>query len=173
MTRVSGPPAFEASVVVEVPAARAFQAFVNHDDLAYWWAVERSVAVARASGVYAVTWPASERRDELLGQLGGTLHGVVIDCTPDRDLFLADVYWQPPAGEPLGPMALEIRCEPEADTGSSRVTIRQSASEDGPRWQRYFTLTKAGWTGALDTLKDYLEHEWLYRVKTIKQQARP
>jgi uncharacterized protein YndB with AHSA1/START domain len=173
MSRASGPPAFEASVVVDVPAARAFRAFINHDDLAYWWAVERSVAVPRASGVYAVTWPASEKRDEVLGQLGGTLHGIVMDCTPDRDLFLADVYWQPPTGEPLGPMALEVRCEPDADPASSRVTIRQSAGEDGPRWQRYFMLTKAGWASALDTLKDYLEHEWLYRVKTIKQQARP
>jgi uncharacterized protein YndB with AHSA1/START domain len=173
MSKAAGPPAFEASVVVEVPAARAFQAFINHDDLVYWWAVERSVAVPRASGVYAVTWPASERRDEVLGQLGGTLHGIVMDCTPDRDLFLADVYWQPPSGEPLGPMALEVRCEPAADPGSSRITIRQSAGEDGPRWQRYFSLTKPGWASALDTLKDYLEHEWLYRVKTIKQQARP
>jgi uncharacterized protein YndB with AHSA1/START domain len=173
MSKAAGPPAFEASVVVEVPAARAFQAFINHDDLVYWWAVERSVAVPRASGVYAVTWPASERRDEVLGQLGGTLHGIVMDCTPDRDLFLADVYWQPPSGEPLGPRALEVRCEPAADPGSSRITIRQSAGEDGPRWQRYFSLTKPGWASALDTLKDYLEHEWLYRVKTIKQQARP
>lgn len=171
--RSTGPPSFEASIVVAVPAARAFQAFLTHDDLVYWWAVERSVAVPRGTGVYAVTWPASERRDEVLGQLGGTLHGTVMDCTPDRLLFLADVYWQPPSGEPLGPMALEIRCEPEADAGSSRVTVRQSAGEDGPRWQRYFTMTNAGWTNALETLKDYLEHEWLYRVKTIKLQARP
>lgn len=172
-SRATGPPSFETSVVVNVTAARAFQAFVAHDDLVYWWAVERSVAVPRATGLYAVTWPASDRRDEVLGQLGGTLHGTVIDCTPDCELLLADVYWQPPSGEPLGPMALEIRCEPAADAGSSRVTVRQSAGEDGPRWQRYFALTQAGWTTALETLKDYLEHEWLYRVKTIKQQARP
>lgn len=172
MSRATGPPAFEASVVVDVPAARAFQAFINHDDLAYWWAVERSVAVPRASGVYAVTWPASEKRDEVLGQLGGTLHGTVMDYTPDRALFVADVFWQPPAGDPLGPMALEITCQPESDPGKTKVTVRQSASDDGPRWQRYFALTRQGWTEALAMLKDYLENEWLYRVKSIKD-ARP
>ena len=134
-----------------------------------WWAVERSVAVARATGPYAVTWPASERLDEVLGQLGGTLHGTVIDSTPDRTLLVADVYWQPPSGPPLGPMALEITCEPQADAAATRVTVRHSASDDGPRWRRYFTLTSAGWAIALESLKDYLEHEWLYRVKTIKQ----
>lgn len=168
----AGPPHFEVSIVVDVPAARAFQAFVDHDDLAYWWAVERSVAVARATGPYAVTWPASERQDEVLGPLGGTLHGTVIDSTPDRTLFVADVYWQPPSGQPLGPMALEITCEPQADAVTTRVTVRQSAGDDGPRWRRYFTLTRAGWATALETLKDYLEHEWLYRVRAIKE-ARP
>ena len=44
----------------------------------------------------------------------------------------------------------------------------QSASDDGPRWQRYFALTRQGWTEALAMLKDYLENEWLYRVRTIK-----
>ena len=165
----AGPPHFEVSVVVNVPAARAFQAFVAHDDLASWWAVERSVAVARATGPYAVTWPASERRDDVLGQLGGTLHGTVIDSTPNRTVFVADVYWQPPSGQPLGPMALEITCEPEADAATTRVTVRHSAGDDGPRWRRYFTLTQAGWASALETLKAYLENEWLHRVKIIKQ----
>lgn len=167
-----GPPGFAVSIVVEAPAARAMQAFFSHTDLAYWWEVERSVAVPRPSGPYAVTWPASDSRDTVLGQLGGTMHGTVMDYTPDRALFIADVWWQPPVGEPLGPMAIEITCQPEADPAKTTVTVRQSASEDGPRWQRYFGLTKHGWTEALATLKDYLEHEWLYRVRTIKQQAR-
>jgi uncharacterized protein YndB with AHSA1/START domain len=167
----AGPPGFTVSIAVGAPVARLSQAFFSHTDLAYWWDAERSVTVARSTGVYAVTWPASDARDELLGRLGGTLHGTVMDYFPNRSLFIADVYWQPPDGEPLGPMALEVTWESEGE-GKSRVTVRQSASEDGPRWQRYFALTKDGWTGALETLKDYLENEWLYRVRTIKQ-ARP
>lgn len=167
-----GPPSFLVRTVVEAPAARVMQAFFSHDDLAYWWEAQRSVAVPRPSGPFAVSWAPSGHRDEILGQLGGTLHGTVLDYTPDRTLFVADVYWQPPAGDPLGPMALEIICQPEVNPAQTRVTVRQSASDEGPRWQRYFALTERGWTDALATLKDYLENEWLYRVKTIKQ-ARP
>ena len=165
---VAGPPHFVLSTVIEAPAARVMQAFFAHRDLAYWWQIERSVTVARPSGPFAVTWSSGADHDELLGQLGGTLHGTVMDYTPDRAVFVADVFWQPPASEPLGPMALEITCQPESDPGKTKVTVRQSASDDGPRWQRYFALTRNGWTEALATLKDYLENEWLYRVKTIK-----
>ncbi len=159
--------------VVQAPVARVMQAFFSHTDLAYWWEAERSVTVARPSGPFAITWPSSDNRDELLGQLGGTLHGTVMDYTPDRAVFVADVYWQPPStGDPLGPMALEIMCQPEPDPQYTRVTVRQSASDEGPRWQRYFAITEHGWADALATLKDYLENEWLYRVKTLKQ-AKP
>jgi uncharacterized protein YndB with AHSA1/START domain len=168
----AGPPSFVLSTVVDAPVARVMQAFFSHTDLAYWWEADRSVTVARPSGPYAVTWKPSENRDAVLGQLGGTLHGTVMDYTPDRALFVADVYWQPPEAPALGPMALEITCQPEADPAKTKVTVRQSASEDGPRWQRYFSLTREGWTVALCTLKDYIENEWLYRLKTIKQ-ARP
>jgi uncharacterized protein YndB with AHSA1/START domain len=172
MNRRDGAPSFTVDVVVAASPARAFQAFVDHDDLRYWWAALRSVAVPRPTGPYAVTWADGERRDEVLGQLGGTLHGVVVECTPDRELVLGDVYWQPPSGEPLGPMALEIACRAEADARTTRVTVTQRAGERGPRWDRYFALTEAGWAHALETLKDYLEHEWLYHVKAITQ-ARP
>jgi hypothetical protein len=130
------------------------------------------VAVPRPTGPFAITWADSDRHDEVLGRLGGTLHGLVVDVVADRELVLGDVYWQPPAGEPLGPMALEIACRPEADARSTRITVTQSAGERGPRWDRYFAVTRAGWQHALETLKDYLEHEWLYRVKALKQ-ARP
>ena len=49
------------------------------------------------------------------------------------------------------------------------MTIRQRASDDGPRWQRYFAVTEAGWSHALDTLKEYVESDWLYHVKTIRE----
>lgn len=163
-----GPPQFVVSIVVDAPAARVMQAFIGHRDLAYWWQIERSVVVARPSGPFAVSWSVGHERDEVLGLLGGTLHGTVMDYAPDRGLFVADVHWQPPDSEPLGPMALEITCQPEADPAKTRVTVRQSASDDGPRWRRYFTLTQHGWTDALAMLKDYLENEWLYRVRTIK-----
>ncbi len=164
----SGPPQLLLSTVIDAPAARVMRAFLVHRDLAYWWQVERSVVVARPSGPFAVTWSVGSDRDDLLGQLGGTLHGTVMDYAEDRELFVADVYWQPPTGEPLGPMALEITCQPEAEPARTRVTVRQSASDDGPRWRRYFALTHQSWTDGLAMLKDYLENEWRYRVRTLK-----
>ncbi len=118
----SGPPQFVLSTVIEAPAARVMRAFIAHRDLSYWWQVERSVVVPRPSGPFAVTWSAGDDLDDALGQLGGTLHGTVMDYAADRELFVADVCWQPPAGEPLGPMALEITCRPEADAARTRVT---------------------------------------------------
>ena len=52
------------------------------------------------------------------------------------------------------------------------VTVRQSAGEDGPRWRRYFDADRAGWVSALETLKDYLEHDWLYRGEDHQAMAR-
>lgn len=172
MAKAAGPPTFVASIVVDAPPARVMQAFFSHTDLAYWWEAERSVAVPRPSGVYAVTWRTTELRDDVLGQLGGTLQGTVLDYDDSRSLFLADVYWQPPASDPLGPMAIEVTCRAESIVDKTTVTVRQSASEDGPRWRRYFEISEQGWTSALATLKDYIENEWLYRVRTIKQQPR-
>lgn len=163
------PPSLTVSAVVNAPCARVMQAFFTHQDLAYWWGVERSVTVARPSAPFAVTWPPTEERDDVLGQFGGTLHGTVVDYQEARELLVAEVYWQPPDGDPLGPMAIEVRCAPEGDGSTTRVTVRQSASETGPRWDRYFAIAKDGWATSIDTLRDYLENEWLYRVRTIKR----
>lgn len=168
--RPAGPPSVVRSIAIDAPPARVMQAFFAHGDLAYWWSADRSVAVARPSGPYAVSWKPSASRDDLLGQLGGTLHGTVMDYVESRSLFIADVYWQPPASEPIGPMALEITCQAQSIVDKTTVTVRQSASDDGPRWRRYFEIAEQGWTDALATLKDYIENEWLYRVHTIKQQ---
>lgn len=160
-------PTFVVSTVVNAPCARVMDAFFTHQDLAYWWGVERSVTVPRPSAPFAVTWAASDEHDELLGRFGGTLHGTVVDYQDGREFLVAEVFWQPPSGDPLGPMAIEVRLAPEGDR--TCVTVRQTAAERGPRWERYFSIAQDGWTQSLDTLRDYLENEWLYRVRTIKQ----
>ncbi len=69
-------------------------------------------------------------------------------------------------------MALEITCEP---AGRRRDDARHRAAERRRRRPALAALLRAdraGWANALDMLKDYLEHEWLYRVKAIKE-ARP
>ena len=34
----------------------------------------------------------------------------VMEFKPGREFFLADAYWLPPDGDPIGPMALEVTC---------------------------------------------------------------
>jgi hypothetical protein len=61
---------------------RVLAAFFDPADLAVWWEVSRAVTLPCLLGPYAVQWPATEFEDEVLGKLGGTLHGVVMDYRP-------------------------------------------------------------------------------------------
>lgn len=144
-------------ITVDAPAERVLTAFLDPHDLAEWWQVQRSVTVARPLGTYAVEWRSTAYRDEILGPLGGAFHGTVMEFRAGRELFVADAFWNPPEGDPVGPMALEIQCT--ADGAATRVSVRLSGDDDGPRWQRYFAVMRAGWPRALGELKRYLETE--------------
>lgn len=149
----------ERTVVVHAPPERVLAAFFDPHDLAAWWQVLRSVTVARPLGTYAIEWNSTDVHDDLLGRLGGAFHGTVIDYQPGREFFVADAFWSPPDGDPIGPMALEVRCTPQGETGSTSVTVRQSANDDGPRWRRYFAIVAAGWERALVDLQEYLNED--------------
>src|SRR5689334_4433106 len=87
--------------------ARVLAAFFEPGDLAKWWDVSNAVVTARPLAPYAVQWPATSFRDEVLGRLGGTLHGMLMDYRHGSGFFLADAYYTPPETGPIGPMALE------------------------------------------------------------------
>lgn len=149
----------ERTIVVHAPPARVLQAFFDQRDLREWWQVWRSITVARPLGTYSVEWGPTEYRDEILGRLGGAFQGTVIDYRAGAEFFVADAYWMPPDGEPIGPMALEVRCTEHGDAGTTALYVRQGAEDEGPRWQRYFVVVAAGWQRALDDLKKYLDAE--------------
>jgi hypothetical protein len=134
-------------------------AFFDARDLEAWWQVVRSVTVPRPLGTFAVEWRSTDYRDDVLGPLGGAFHGLVMDFRPGSEFFVADAFWQPPEGDPIGPMALEVRCRPQAGSQTTRLSVRQSGEDDGPRWRRYFDVTSAGWQRALGELKHYLDNE--------------
>lgn len=148
----------ERTVIVQAPADRVLRAFFDPDDLAEWWQVSRSVTVPRPLGTYAVEWASTEYRDEVLGPLGGAFHGTVIDYRPGAEFFVADAFWSPPEGDPIGPMALEVHCASKGAHLTS-LTVRQAGEDDGPRWQRYFEVVATGWQRALAALKQYLDEE--------------
>ena len=145
--------------LIQAPPARVMQAFFTDADLKSWWGVTRSFAVARPLGMYAIEWESTDFKDEILGRLGGAFHGMVIDFRANASFFLAEVYWQPPDGDPIGPMALEVHCRPHGNGRQTMLTVKQSGEGEGPRFERYFSIMKRGWEGALAEMKSYIDRE--------------
>jgi uncharacterized protein YndB with AHSA1/START domain len=156
-----GPLNVEHTVIIQAPPERVLAAFFSAEDLHEWWQVIRSVTVPRPLGTFAVEWASTDFQDEILGHLGGTFHGTVIDYRAGTEFFVGDAYWQPPEGEPIGPMALEVRRRPQGGSHITRLSVRQTGEDDGPRWQRYFQVVSSGWQRALGELKAYLDKEAL------------
>jgi hypothetical protein len=156
---------FDHAVRIEAPATRVLAAFFEPAALAAWWDVVNAIATPRPLGAYALQWPDSPLVDDMLGPLGGIFHGTVIDFQPGRGFFVADAYWLPRQGDPIGPMAMEVTCTP-ADRPAGRpsaplatmLRVVQRGLDDSPRWMRYYEVIGAGWPLALQALKEYLEH---------------
>jgi len=142
------------------------RAFFDHQALGAWWQVRNSVTTPRILGAYAIEWDPTDFKDDVLGRLGGTLRGTVMQYDAGRGFFVADVFHLPPDGEPIGPMALEVTLTPVAsaeggpvdEAGQTvHVRIQQTGFEEGPRWRRYYELVRGGWERALHSLKMLLE----------------
>ena len=128
---------------------RVLAAFFDAQALAAWWGVLRSVTTPRPLGVYALEW------ENANGLAGGVFHGTVMEYRAGRELFVANAYWLPTGGEPLGPMGLEVTCR--VDGPATRVRVRQSGTDNGARWKRYQDNMTSGWKVSLDALKQYIE----------------
>jgi len=132
------------------------EAFFDPKALAIWWQAKHSVCVPRPLGSYAIEWEPTEWRDEVLGRLGGALHATVVEFKPGREFFLADTYWLPPDGDPIGPMALEVSCRMSGPV--CKLRVKQTGFEDTPRWRRYYAVIASGWRQSLAALKDHVEN---------------
>ena len=106
-------------------------------------------------GVYAIEWAATPYRDDVLGALGGVFHGTMMEVRSGTQFMVADAYWVPPQGEPIGPMVLEITCKP--DPAGCKLHVRQDGYEPSPRWRRYYAVVARGWQVSLIALKRYVE----------------
>ena len=159
-------PSLDVSTIIAAPAARVMKAFFDADALNAWWQVVHSVTTPRALGPYVIEWAPTEFTDEVLGRLGGVFRGTVMQAEPGRGFFVADAFWLPPDGDPIGPMALEVTLTPVGATGTAAVpadqvatTVRvvQTGFEESPRWRRYYEVVTIGWERALASMKALLE----------------
>jgi uncharacterized protein YndB with AHSA1/START domain len=153
---VAAAASLDVSAVIAAPAGVVMKAFFDADALRAWWQVSRSVTIARPLGPYAIEWPATDFRDEILGRLGGVFRGTVVECRHGEGFVVADAFWLPPDGEPIGPMALQVALHAEAN-GSTRVRVTQNGFEESVRWRRYYEVIGFGWQRALASLKSLLE----------------
>ena len=151
------PPSLDASATIAAPIGRVLKAFFDADALIAWWQVAHSVTTPRVLGPYAIEWEATDFRDEILGRLGGVFRGTIMQCQPGVGFFVADAFWLPPDGEPIGPMALEVRLQAEG-ASVTRVRVMQTGFEESARWRRYYEVIGVGWSRALTSLKSLLEH---------------
>jgi hypothetical protein len=124
------------------------------------------VTTPRVLGAYAIEWAPTDFRDDVLGRLGGVFRGTVVQFEPGRGFFVADAFWLPPDGDPIGPMTLDVVCTPlTAADGltvppseiATEVRVAQSGFENSPRWRRYYEVVGVGWERALASLRGLLE----------------
>ena len=148
---------FDHTIEIAAAPARVFAAFFDPAALADWWQCVRSVTTPRPLGVFAVEWNPTPFRDEVLGRLGGVLHGMVMDVRPGEAFFVANVHWIPPEGDPVGPMALEVTCA--AVGTSTRLGVALRGYEAAARWQRYYQIVGPGLVESLLRLKRRLEQD--------------
>jgi uncharacterized protein YndB with AHSA1/START domain len=146
---------FEQSLMISAPPIVVYNCFFVPEALQVWWQTVRSVTTPVPFGAYAIEWRTTPYRDDLLGPLGGVFHGTVIDARAGRQFLVADCWWVPPEGHPIGPMALHIGCE--AEGGGCRLLVRQDGYEPSPRWRRYYAVVSRGWQISLAALKRYAE----------------
>jgi uncharacterized protein YndB with AHSA1/START domain len=148
-------PGLDLSISIAAPPTRVMRAFFDADALGAWWGATRSVTTPRVLGPYAVELPPTDYRDEVLGRLGGVFRGTIMHFEAGRGFFVADAFWLPPDGDPIGPMALEVTCKP-IDAGTE-LRVVQNGFEESARWRRYYEVVTVGWQRALRAMKMLLE----------------
>ena len=150
-------PGLHVSAVIDAPPQRILKAFFEPQALHAWWEVAHAVTTPRVLGPYAVAWETTEFRDAVLGRLGGVFRGTVMQYQADRGFFVADAFWLPPDGDPIGPMAFEVTCTAVDLPARTEVRVTQQGFEESARWRRYYEVIGFGWERALSSLKSLLE----------------
>lgn len=136
-------------VLVRVPPARAFTAFVDVRDVLSWLA-DGAVIGKRVGGNWGLGWYADPDSDAGYNSLG-TFEAY----EPDRRLVVGTLVFSTPEGESFGPMRLTVDFEEAA--GGTLVTVTQYGLGTSPEWEAYNDRLGPGWERMLADLKAWLE----------------
>jgi len=168
MTTAASPPTdrFEHHLTIAASPDAVFRCFFSPEAIRTWWQAVRSVTTPVPFGVYAVEWTPTSFRDDVLGPLGGVLHGTVVDVQKGEHFLVADCWWVPPEGDPIGPMGLQVTCT--ADGTGCKLHVRQDGYESSPRWLRYYAIITRGWQVSLSALKRYVETQTKQTTQTTQ-----
>jgi uncharacterized protein YndB with AHSA1/START domain len=150
----------DVAVDIAAPVELVFDAFFDTPALGAWLGTSRAIAVPRLLGPYVLEWPVSSDRDDVLGRMGGIFRGTVMHVDLHDHVFLADAFWLPPDGGPLGPLAVQITFEAHDAPGGGGGTflrIVMTGFDEGIRWRRYLDRATAQWQRGLGVLKMLLE----------------
>jgi uncharacterized protein YndB with AHSA1/START domain len=141
--------AVSRQIVVQVPPDRAFDAFIDVNDVLNWLA-DGAVIGGRLGGRWGVGWYADPDSDA-----GYHSIGVFEVFEPGVRFVLGSLTFSTPEGDEFGPMRLTV--EFEGIAGGTRVSVTQEELSESPAWDGYRAGLGPGWERSLSDLKAWLE----------------
>jgi len=153
---------FELETTIDVAAMQVLFAFLDADAIKTWWKANNAVVQPRPGGLFVIEWkPGAHGRDEIISQTGGVLAGMLDKTMGGHFVHFGALHWLTPEGEVFGPTRLEVDVFSRNDPRSkpTRLRIRGTGFQAGPRWERYRDLVERTWEKTLPDLKNYCEKQ--------------
>ena len=142
----------EASIEINCPAQKVFDAFTESSLLKGWWRVDRCLIEKKQGGIYALAWDISDNGFRYIST------GLITVYLPGKELLVDHFIYFNPEKEILGPTWLAIKIEEQDDL--SLLQLIQGGYQNGESWDWFYAAVKDAWPRALAALKEHLEsHE--------------
>jgi uncharacterized protein YndB with AHSA1/START domain len=139
----------EASIEINCPAQKVFDAFTEPSLLKGWWRVDRSLVEKKQGGIYALARDISDKGFRYIST------GIITVYIPGKELLVDHFVYFNPEKEILGPTWLAIKIEEQDDL--SLLQLIQGGYQHGEDWDWFYIAVKDAWPQALEALKEYLE----------------
>ena len=119
---------FDQELTIDVAPTRAMGAFFDPHALVALVAGHSVGDDASRAGRLRDRMGAVRRRGRGARPAGGRLSRTIVEYIAGTQLFVADAWWLPPDGDPLGPMGLQVSCA--AEGSGCRLHVHQAGYED-------------------------------------------